>query len=126
MKKIFLIILYVFLIPLFTTSSIAEINISHAIAMHGDPKYKSNFEHVDYVNPQAYKGGKVIFSSIGSYDTFNPFTLKGVWDTNLTVRPEQDWKELKGRAVVEDDVGLYDMEESFPHADKDIVKEKNE
>ena len=28
--------------------------------------------------------------------------LKGAWDTNLEVRPEQDWKELKGRAVVDD------------------------
>ena len=28
-------------------------------------------------------------------------TLRGVWQTNLEVRPECDWKELKGRAVVE-------------------------
>jgi len=28
--------------------------------------------------------------------------LKGTWQTNLEVRPEQDWKELKGRAVVEE------------------------
>jgi nucleotide sugar dehydrogenase len=27
-------------------------------------------------------------------------TLKGAWATNLLVRPEQDWKELKGRAVI--------------------------
>jgi len=27
-------------------------------------------------------------------------TLKGAWATNLVVRPEQDWKELKGRAVI--------------------------
>ena len=26
--------------------------------------------------------------------------LKGAWDTNLNVRPEEDWKELKGRAIV--------------------------
>ena len=31
--------------------------------MHGDPKYKNDFQHVDYVNPLAYKGGKVIFIS---------------------------------------------------------------
>ena len=28
-------------------------------------------------------------------------TLYGAWETNLKVRPEEDWKELKGRAVVE-------------------------
>ncbi len=55
----------------------AEVNISHAIAMHGDPKYSSKFKNVDYVNPQALKGGKVVFSSTGSYDSFNPFILKG-------------------------------------------------
>ena len=28
--------------------------------------------------------------------------LKGAWKTNLKVRPEQDWKNLKGRAVVDE------------------------
>jgi UDPglucose 6-dehydrogenase len=28
-------------------------------------------------------------------------TLEGAWETNLRVRPEQDWNELKGRAVSE-------------------------
>jgi len=55
----------------------AEINISHGISMHGLPKYNSNFNHLEYVNPNALKGGKVIFSSTGSYDSFNPFILKG-------------------------------------------------
>jgi UDPglucose 6-dehydrogenase len=29
-------------------------------------------------------------------------TLKGAWETNLNVRPEKDWENLKGRAIVED------------------------
>ena len=29
-------------------------------------------------------------------------TLLGAWITNLNVRPEQDWKKLKGRAVVDE------------------------
>ena len=28
-------------------------------------------------------------------------TLEAGWKTNLEVRPEEDWKELKGRAVVD-------------------------
>ena len=32
---------------------IADINVSHAIAMHGEPKYQKDFTHVDYVNPNA-------------------------------------------------------------------------
>ncbi len=30
----------------------------------------------------------------------NMSTLKGTWKTNLEVRPERDWEDLKGRAVV--------------------------
>ena len=30
-------------------------------------------------------------------------TLKGAWHTNCDVRPEEDWKELKGRAVTIDE-----------------------
>ena len=55
----------------------AEINIAHAIAMHGEPKYTDGFQCVDYANPDAPKGGKIILSSTGSYDSFNPFILKG-------------------------------------------------
>ena len=32
----------------------------------------------------------------------NMNTLKGVWNTNLEVRPERDWEDLKGRAVVDE------------------------
>ena len=31
-----------------------------------------------------------------------PNVLIGAWDTNLEVRPEKDWEELKGRSVTED------------------------
>ena len=33
----------------------------------------------------------------------HPDVLIGTWEKNLDVRPEEDWKELKGRSVVEDD-----------------------
>ena len=32
----------------------------------------------------------------------NPSVLKGAWEKNLEVRPEQDWKNLKGRAVTDE------------------------
>ena len=32
----------------------------------------------------------------------NMNTLKGAWNTNLEVRPERDWEDLKGRAVVDE------------------------
>ena len=50
----------------------------HAIAMHGSPKYPSNFQHFDYVNPNAPKGGEVINEATGTFDSFNAFILKGI------------------------------------------------
>ena len=50
----------------------------HGFAMHGSPKYPADYKHFDYVNPNAPKGGNVKLSAIGTYSTFNPFTLKGV------------------------------------------------
>ena len=50
----------------------------HAAAMHGTPKYGPDFCHFAYVNPDAPKGGKVIFGPIGTYDSFNPYYAKGV------------------------------------------------
>jgi len=32
----------------------------------------------------------------------NPSVLRGAWEKNLEVRPEEDWKELKGRAVIDE------------------------
>ena len=53
----------------------------HAIAIHGEPKYGPDFKRLDYVKPDAPKGGEVILGSPGqfrTYDTLNGFTLKGV------------------------------------------------
>ena len=55
----------------------AKTTISHAIAMHGEPKYAKDFIGVEYISNNAEKGGAIVRSAIGSYDTFNPFTLKG-------------------------------------------------
>ena len=47
---------------------------------------------------------KDIQAMIDFAETFdlNPTVLKGVWKKNLEVRPEEDWKELKGRAVIDE------------------------
>ncbi|MCC6136299.1 MAG: extracellular solute-binding protein [Candidatus Contendobacter sp.] len=50
---------------------------AHGIALHGQLKYGPDFPHFDYVNPDAPKGGEARFAAIGSFDTFNPFNIKG-------------------------------------------------
>ena len=64
-------------ILLIAQNLLAKTNISHAIAMHGEPKYDKNFISVEYVSNNAEKGGNIVRSAIGTFDTFNPFTLKG-------------------------------------------------
>jgi microcin C transport system substrate-binding protein len=48
-----------------------------AIAMHGDPKYGPDFKHLDYVNPDAPKGGTLVMRAIGTFDSFNGYTIQG-------------------------------------------------
>ncbi|MDR3425639.1 MAG: extracellular solute-binding protein [Alphaproteobacteria bacterium] len=50
----------------------------YGIALHGAPHYPADFTHFDYVNPDAPKGGTLHLSALGTFDTLNPFTLKGV------------------------------------------------
>jgi microcin C transport system substrate-binding protein len=54
-----------------------EVAPAHGVAMHGDLKYGPDFQHFDYVNPNAPKGGTVTFSAVGSFDSFNPYIIKG-------------------------------------------------
>lgn len=56
----------------------AEGGVSHALAMYGDVKYPAGFDHFDYVEPNAPKGGEVRLSAIGTFDSLNPYILKGV------------------------------------------------
>ncbi len=50
---------------------------THAIAMHGQPKYPAAARVLDYVNPAAPQGGTLTQSVAGTFDTLNPFTIKG-------------------------------------------------
>ena len=40
-------------------------------------KYPDDFAHYDYVNPDAPKGGTLNQIAIGSFDSFNPFIVRG-------------------------------------------------
>ena len=55
----------------------SEVIRSHAIAMHGEPKYDAGFAHFEYVNPDAPKGGRMRQGARGTFDSFNPWIDKG-------------------------------------------------
>ncbi|AXS42574.1 ABC transporter substrate-binding protein [Breoghania sp. L-A4] len=57
----------------------------HGIAMHGKPALEAGFTHLPYANPEAPKGGRITYGVQGSFDSTNPFIVKGVaarglWD----------------------------------------------
>lgn len=71
--------------------------------MNGAPKYDADFSHLSYVNPDAPKGGTLIQSAAGTFDSLNPYAIKGtaaqglqlfydrlmtrVWDEPFTLYP---------------------------------------
>lgn len=62
-----------------TTVTLAEqITVSHAIALRGEPKYSADFQHWDYVNPDAPRGGYVTYGQRGNFDNFNRYAQRGV------------------------------------------------
>jgi microcin C transport system substrate-binding protein len=54
------------------------LSAAHGVSIDGRLKYPANFTHFDYTSPRAKQGGSLILHGLGSFDKFNPFTLKGV------------------------------------------------
>ncbi|MBX9910684.1 MAG: extracellular solute-binding protein [Beijerinckiaceae bacterium] len=51
---------------------------THAIAMHGEPALAPGFTHLPYADPDAPKGGRIIFGQQGTFDSLNPLVVLGV------------------------------------------------
>lgn len=49
----------------------------HYLSIDTKAKYKEGFKYFDYVNAKAKKGGVFKSSTVGTFDSFNAFTLKG-------------------------------------------------
>jgi len=50
---------------------------AHGISTFGDLKYPADFKHLDYVNPDAPKGGEIAEWAFGGFDSMNPYSIKG-------------------------------------------------
>ncbi len=46
--------------------------------MHGEPALPEGFQAARYVNPDAPKGGRLVEGVLGSFDSLNPFIVKGL------------------------------------------------
>ena len=60
------------------TGGLAHGEPRHAIAMHGEPALPAGFTHFPYVNPDAPKGGRLTQGVLGSFDSLNPFIVRGL------------------------------------------------
>jgi microcin C transport system substrate-binding protein len=75
--------------------------VSYGLSMYGDLKYGPGFTHFDYANPNAPKRGDVKLAAIGTFDSLNPFILKGVpaagiastFDTLLAAATDEPFSE---------------------------------
>ncbi len=74
-----------------------KVHIGHGFAMHGEPLRPTPDAKLDFLNPEAPKGGNVKLAALGTYDSLHPFTLKGVaaqgvtmlWDTLCWNAPDE-------------------------------------
>ena len=50
---------------------------THGFNFFGELKYPADYKHLDYGNPDAPKGGEISIWTMGTFDSFNPYTRKG-------------------------------------------------
>ncbi len=83
--------------PARAQSDAAPVRRTHALSLLGEPALPAGFPHWPWVNPEAPKGGEVTRTALGSYDSFNPYILRGtaavgtgdLYDTLLRSSPDE-------------------------------------
>lgn len=90
------------LLTLFSLQSQAQtIKESDRFAIIGEPKYAAGFDHYDYANPAAPKGGAITLAAIGTFDNFNRYAMRG----NPGIRTESLYDTLF--TTSDDEPGSY-------------------
>ena len=56
----------------------SEHEFKHGISFFGEFKYPADFEHFDYVNPDAPKGGAMVLATSAPWNSFTPYLHKGI------------------------------------------------
>ena len=58
--------------------ALAQSTKSHGLSIFGELKYEPGFQHFEYVNPDAPKGGTARLGYASSFDNLNPLIVKGI------------------------------------------------
>ena len=70
---------------------------THGITILGTPALPPDFPNFPYVNPDAPKGGDITLSAVGTFDSFNPFIVRG----NAAAGGQRVWETLLRNSVEE-------------------------
>ena len=96
------------------------------ISVKNKPKYSEGFKHLDYVNPSAHKGGRLVLGWHGGFDTTNAFTAKGISPLLL----EEFIFQKLGQSTLDETISSYpELAESFEvakdHMSMKVTLKKN-
>jgi microcin C transport system substrate-binding protein len=74
---------------------------THALSLLGQPELPADFRHFPYVNPDAPKGGEIALTALGSFDSFNPYIIRGSAAVGATLLYDTLLKESTDEASTE-------------------------
>jgi len=74
---------------------------THALSLLGEPALPASFTHWPWVNPDAPKGGEVARTAIGSFDSLNPYILRGTAAVGVALIYDTLLKESADEASAE-------------------------
>ncbi len=98
----------------------AQAEPAHGIAMYGEPALPPDFAHLPQANPDAPQGGRIVFGEVGSFDSLNPFILRGTapWGVRLLT-----FESLLGRSY-DEPFTMYGLlaESVDTNAERDFVE----
>ncbi|MBD2839045.1 ABC transporter substrate-binding protein [Pseudomonas sp. JM0905a] len=107
------------LIGLLAQPCFASLIESHGYAQFGTLKYPANFDHFDWVNPSAPKGGTLRVMAFGTFDTLNPYTFKGTSPVSTPNFPQYGVTELNEPLMV--GTGQYDPSGDEPASSYGLI-----
>lgn len=92
---------------------------THGISNFNKLKYPDNFTHFDYTNPDAPKGGQLTIGTTGTFDSLNPFIVKGIPPQGITLtyarllEPSQDTPHDQSYAFLAESMELAEDRSSI-------------
>ena len=113
--------LFLLSVLLFSHHAFASVVTSHGYAQFETLKYDADFTHFDWVNPAAPKGGTIRLMGYGSFDTLNPYPLKGTSPIATADFSSYGISELNEPLMVGS--GLYDPSGDEPASAYGLIAE---